>query len=67
MAGIAPDVAVSPEVAQLTESVIDLRRTLHQWPELGFQEKRTSALFAERLQSEEARNAVMAFLTRKKG
>jgi amidohydrolase len=51
MGEITPTVAISPKVTQLSASLVALRRTFHQWPELGFEEKRTSALVAERLQA----------------
>ena len=36
---------------QTSKAVVALRRALHQWPELGFREERTSALIAEHLQA----------------
>jgi amidohydrolase len=51
MSATTLSIALSPEVEQISRAVVDLRRTLHQWPELGFQEERTSALVAEHLQA----------------
>jgi amidohydrolase len=42
-------ITLSSDVAEFSEFVVNLRRRLHQWPELGFQEQRTAKLIAEQL------------------
>ena len=39
----------SPDVHQNQKELVALRRTVHQWPEMGFQESRTAALIRSRL------------------
>ncbi len=41
---------ISPEVTTLRSSLIQLRRDLHQHPELGYQEVRTAGIIAARLE-----------------
>ncbi|MBW8640268.1 amidohydrolase [Hoeflea sp. WL0058] len=40
---------MNTEIAADTERLVELRRDLHRWPEIGFNEQRTSALVAGRL------------------
>lgn len=43
------NVKLSAEVLEIKREIIDLRREFHRFPELGFEEKRTSAIVAEKL------------------
>jgi metal-dependent amidase/aminoacylase/carboxypeptidase family protein len=42
-------IVISPDVRTLTSDLVALRRDLHQHPELGYQEVRTSGVVADRL------------------
>ncbi len=41
--------AISPEVRAVRDEAVRIRREIHQWPELGFEEARTGALAAKTL------------------
>jgi len=44
-------IVISPDVRTLTSDLVALRRDLHQHPELGYQEVRTSGVVADRLRA----------------
>ncbi|HPT98898.1 MAG TPA: amidohydrolase [Armatimonadota bacterium] len=48
---VEPEITLSPEVQEVLADVIAIRREIHAHPELGYQEVRTAALVAERLQA----------------
>ncbi|NLC55587.1 MAG: amidohydrolase [Armatimonadetes bacterium] len=48
---MSPEWTLSPEVEQVIPEVIATRRDLHQHPELGYQERRTAGIVAERLRA----------------
>jgi amidohydrolase len=44
-----PTLKVRAEILELQTSLVQWRRELHKWPELGFKEKRTAAFIAQKL------------------
>ncbi|MEM8604509.1 MAG: amidohydrolase, partial [Cyanobacteria bacterium P01_H01_bin.121] len=65
----AASLQVRPAIQALQPQLVEWRRHLHQYPELGFQEERTAAFIAQKLtqwgiphQTEVARTGVVALL-----
>jgi len=42
---------INPEILKISDNIIQIRRDFHKYPELSFQEKRTSKIVAEKLGS----------------